>query len=82
MKTLFALLRRSNSIAKDLHKLVMLYELELASRNPPIMLRTETPSEKDTEVTYMGISERKRRFTDFFGAPKDTESEEDLEQGV
>lgn len=42
-------------IAQDLHVMRQLYEAELAERKPPILLRTEKPSDEDTEVTYYGV---------------------------
>ncbi len=47
------------SIACELQILRELYELDLANRNPPIRRITETPSPRDTEVTY-GDAEYKR----------------------
>lgn len=49
---LLRLFRPLYSISRDLHRLTDLYELELASRDPPIMKRTESPDDSDTQVTY------------------------------
>ena len=56
------------SIAKSLEKIAALYEEELGSRVPPIMLRTEKPDPRlDTEVFNPGDEERPewRRFLPF-----------------
>lgn len=39
-------------IAKELSIIRELYELDLASRRPPIYRFTESPGKRDTEVTY------------------------------
>lgn len=53
------LFRPFASIARSLEKIAALYEEELGSRVPPIMLHTEKPNPKmDTEVTYMGDIEK------------------------
>lgn len=49
---LLRLFRPLYSISRDLHRLTDLYELELASRNPPIVKYTESPSDSDTQITY------------------------------
>lgn len=44
------------SIARSLDKIATLYELELGERNPPIMIRSETPNPQvDTEVLSEGM---------------------------
>lgn len=40
------------AIARELSIIRELYELELGSRNPPIIRITETPGKSDTTVTY------------------------------
>lgn len=65
MKRFFAALRITlrpfGSIARELKIIRELYELELSSRNPPIMRVTEKPSRKDTQVSYMGVEDKKGR---------------------
>ena len=41
-----------DTIATELIHLRKLYELELQERDPPIMLRPDTPQPDDTEVLY------------------------------
>lgn len=48
-------------IARELTTLRELYEMELASRNPPLIRITESPDVKDTEVYYTGEDEEKRK---------------------
>lgn len=56
------------AIAKELQIIRELYELELASRQPPIRRVTEAPSRWDTEVSYVGDPEKK---ADLFAVPDD-----------
>ncbi len=45
-------------IAKQLKRLADLYEEDLGSRNPPVLLRLEKPDPRwDTSVEYTGVSE-------------------------
>lgn len=41
-----------SQIALQLKRIADMYELDLASRNPPIIIQTEKPSKNDTQVTY------------------------------
>jgi hypothetical protein len=43
-----------SGIAQELRILRELYEMDLASRNPPLVRITEEPRRADTEITYMG----------------------------
>ena len=52
-KRLLRLISPFSEIAKELAVLRELYELELASRNPPIIRITEKPGKDDTVVSYM-----------------------------
>lgn len=51
-------------IAEKLTVIAELYELDLASRVPPIRRVTEEPRRDDTEVSYAGVPDDPRR--DFF----------------
>ena len=52
MFKLIRLLVALPTIAKEITLIRQLYELDLGSRNPPVYRITETPSPKDTEVSY------------------------------
>jgi len=43
-----------SGIAQELRILRELYEMDLASRSPPLVRVTEEPRRADTEITYMG----------------------------
>ena len=43
-----------SGIAQELRILRELYEMDLASRNPPLVRVTEEPRRADTEISYMG----------------------------
>lgn len=51
-KRLLQLLHPFSAIAQELAILRELYELDLSSRNPPIIRVTESPKSGDTMVTY------------------------------
>ena len=48
------------TIAQELTILRELFELELASRKPPIYRITEKPSRDDTTVTYVGEDDKEK----------------------
>ncbi len=79
LQPIFDLFLPLNAIVRELATLRELYELDLASRNPPIMRITEEPSKGDTEVTYMDDPPRKK------SALRDLletwEEEDDVQQG-
>lgn len=73
IRALLLLVWPFHSIARELRILRELYELDLASRNPPIYRLTEQPSAADTEVSYMDVEEPKRKretVLSRFGWPK------------
>jgi hypothetical protein len=76
LKRFFAALRITlrpfGAIARELKTIRMLYELELSSRNPPIIRVTEKPNRKDTEVSYMGVDEKRQ----LHGAFEDEDDED------
>jgi len=47
-----------SQIAAELRILRELYEMDLASRHPPLVRVTEPAGRSDTEVTYMGEPSR------------------------
>jgi hypothetical protein len=47
------------AIAKELRTLRVLYELELSSRDKPLIRVTEKPKRSDTEISYAGEEEVK-----------------------
>jgi hypothetical protein len=53
-----------SQIAKELAILRELYELDLASRNPPIYRITEAPGKSDTEITYADDEGKKKSKAD------------------
>lgn len=48
------------AIAAELRIIRECYEMELASRNPPLIRVTEAPSKNDTMVSYQGDSDDPR----------------------
>lgn len=74
LRLLLSLLRPLPELAKELRLLRELYELDLASRTPPVYRLTEKPSKRDTEVTYQGQSDdtpRHKRWFQGAGLPED-----------
>lgn len=53
-----AMLHPFGMIARELSIIRELYEIDLASRNPPVRRVTEEPSRYDTEVSYAGVEEK------------------------
>lgn len=51
-------------IAQELTTLRQLYELDLASRNPPIIRITESPGKSDTTISYGETDDRKSAALD------------------
>lgn len=66
-----------SQIARELTIMRELYELDLASRNPPIIRITESPSEGDTEVTYTGeqVKAKRTAATILFGEEEEEDDE-------
>lgn len=76
LRALLAIFRPMKMIAEELHTLRQLYELDLASRQPPIYRLTEQPNKRDTEVSYAGIGDERPIHKRWFGAV-DVEEEEE-----
>jgi hypothetical protein len=76
LRTLLSLLRPLPEIARSLRLIAELYELELASRNPPVLRVTERPSEKDTEVLYAGVKDDRPLYKRWFEASDELEPED------
>lgn len=49
-------------IARELAIIRELWELELAARQPPIYRVTAKPKAKDTEVSYMDVSDTRPKY--------------------
>lgn len=81
LRLLLVLFRPLPEIAKEIRLLRELYELDLASRTPPILRITEKPGRNDTEVSYAGIPEEKSKSwkRGWFAAEPDEDVEEDEE---
>lgn len=62
-------------IATELRIIRELYELELQSRNPPIIRVTESPSRSDTEVTFGSEMKEKSKLRKLMDG--DIEEDED-----
>jgi len=73
---LFSLLAPFAVIARELTILRELYELDLGSRQPPLYRITETPSIRDTEVSYAGEKDDTPKHKKWF-SPIDVEDEFD-----
>lgn len=77
LRLLLNLLRPLPEIARELRLLRELYELDLASRTPPVYRLTEKPSQRDTEVSYQGQEERTPVWRKLgWGAAADSEDED------
>jgi len=76
LRLLISLVRPFASIARELRILRELYELDLGSRQPPILRHTEKASKRDTEVMYSGVTEDRPMYKRWFG-PADVEEDED-----
>ncbi len=76
LRTLLALFRPLTAIARELRILRELYELDLESRTPPIYRVTETPSKRNVEISYTGVTDERPAYKRWFGAA-DVEEEED-----
>jgi hypothetical protein len=61
------------AIAQELRTLRELYELDLASRNPPIIRVTEAPSKGDTTVLYGEEPEEKGKLREMLDAWNESE---------
>lgn len=77
MKTLLAFFRPLRSIASELRIIRELYELDLQSRDNPIIRQTERPSKADTEVSYSGVTDRTPRHKRWFKPGEESEMEGD-----
>ncbi len=75
-RALLAIFRPMKQIADELRILRQLYEADLESRQPPIYRLTETPSKRDTEVSYAGVRDERPIYKKWFG-PADVEEDED-----
>ena len=60
-KRLIDLIAPFSTISSELRIIRELYELDLASRTPPIIRVTETPGKFDTEVSYVDDEPKKKR---------------------
>lgn len=76
LRTLLALFRPLTSIARELRIIRELMELELESRTPPIYRVTETPSKRNVEISYTGVTDERPVYKRWFGAV-DIEEDED-----
>ena len=75
LRTLLALFRPLTTIARELAIIRELWELELASRQPPIYRVTERPSKRDTEVTYSGVIDKRPVYKRGFEADEEEDDE-------
>jgi hypothetical protein len=75
MKSLLAFFRPLRSIAQELKILRELYELDLGSRNPPLYRFTEKPNQKDTEVMYTGMVDKRPPWKKALGWDQEDEPE-------
>ena len=75
LRTLLALFRPLTTIARELAIIRELWELELASRQPPIYRVTERPSKRDTEVTYSGVTDKRPAYKRGFEADEEEDDE-------
>ena len=76
LRTLLALFRPLTSIARELRIIRELYEAELESRTPPIYRVTETPSKRNVEISYTGVTDERPAYKRWFGQA-DVEEEDD-----
>ena len=79
MRTLLGIIRPFASIARELRTLRELFELELASRNPPVIRHTERARKSDTEVSYMGVQESVPGYKRWFTAAEESDMEDDVQ---
>jgi len=63
------------TIAHELSILRELYEMDLASRTPPLIRITETPGRSDTTVSYGEEDENKGKLKDLMDAWNEDEEE-------
>lgn len=83
VRTAFALMRPLRSIAKDLHRLADLVELELASRTPPLWLPSQDPRTDDTQVRYYGERDDRKPWRKWFDWHDDADQAQadDVQEG-
>ena len=77
---LMRLIAPFSQISRDLAIIRELYELELASRNPPLIRVTEQPKRGDTEVMYTEDTPKKtmkEKLATLWGENEDEDDTED-----
>lgn len=62
------------TIASELRLLRHLYELDLASRNPPVYRLTQRPKKTDTEVLYPDVEDERPKHKRGFEVDDDDEN--------
>ena len=77
MRTLLGIIRPFASIARELRIIRELMEMEMASRNPPIIRQTERARRSDTEVSYAGVQETVPGYKRWFTAAEEADMEGD-----
>jgi len=78
LRQLLMFFRPLRVIASELTVIRQLLELELASRDPPIVRITESPRADDTTVSYQGIEDRRPKHKRW--EPVEGEEMDDVEQ--
>lgn len=66
-----------SQIALQLKRIADMYELDLASCNPPVIVQTEKPSKHDTQVTYGEEDEGKLSLRERLVRQLEEEAEDD-----